>query len=590
MPLPDGRDASSAWPPPAMQAILDSLSVWDAWYTGDVQGLETVYAQTSTAFQGGLWGGIRRFFWGSPNPAQASQAPVKVHEPVAASVCRMSTSLLFGELFTPVFRNDHDADDVTGDTRPGAVDGQAKADATYTKATARVQELLDDEAHAALLHAGELAAAHGGVFLVGAIHKATHPHGPFVQVRAVDTAVPEFSFGKLTAVTFWTRLAPRAGQQYLLLERHEVGRITWGLYESNSDRMLGTPVDLRAHPDAAAVIPMLDEHGDGMATELDSLDVVYLPNVTPNRRWRKHPVGQYLGRSDLDGAEDLMDSLDEVVTSYLRDFRLGKTRIMVPKGFLQAGKPGEGATFDTNQEVFTELGQESIGSFNPNASGNALGQQITTFQPGIRHLEHEAGRQVLKEAVYEACGYSAQTFGAEGDMAVTATEVTAREKQTILTRSHKVLVATPAVVDLLCILMDLDAAHFDGPGRNDIVPLVEWPDAASDSPKVLAETLQALNMAEATSIRTRVETLHPDWSKEQVAEEVQQIRDDVAVLPIPTEKTLWSAQGGPEGDPAAPPSDLKASSATPPRPETGDHAPAAPSGGGPNARTPAPKK
>jgi A118 family predicted phage portal protein len=545
MPLPQ---SDSAWPPANIVPAYDLIEVFDAWLTGDISQLETLYMNMATQYKGGLWGGIRRMFWGSPNPAQTTQPPVKLHAPIAAEVARMSSSLLYGEMFSAKFEDDHDNDDKTAT-------GAEKPQTVYDLANARIAELLDDNAHARFLECGEYQSAHGGAYIKIAWDKQTHPAGPFLQVMAADTAVPEFRFGQLVAVTFWTQLASIKGVSYRLLERHEPGSIEYGLYESSSKGMLGVRQPLAVHPDAAVLIGLVNENSQ-IETGSELITARYFPNLKPNRGSRKDPVAVNFGRSDYDGAEDLMDAFDEVFTSLMRDIRLGKSRIMVPKGLLNVLAPGQGAQFDADQEIFTELG-EMVGSKNPNGTAGTAESFITTFQPAIRYNEHVQSMVHLLERIYAACGYSAQTFGEAGDVAVTATEVTSREKLTILTRASKIVVVRPEISLLLAALMDVDEFAFSGPGRNDILPNIEFSDAASENPEVLARTLQLLNLSESTSIKTRVTMLHPDWDEEQIDIEVAAIRADLAIMPVPLERGLWAAEGGPVGDPNAPPSDLK---------------------------------
>ncbi len=539
MPLPS---ADTSWPPHTIDTPYRAHAIDDAWFTGNVAALETIYA--NPANQGGSqwFGGMRRWFHGTPNAMNQTQPPVKLHLSVPAEVSRMSAALLFGEMFSAKF-------EAPAKTQPAAKIPDAgqtdppptvKAD-PYAGLNARLEDLLDDSAHARFLEGGEYASAHGGSYLKVAWNRTLHPTGPFLVVAPSDTVVPEFQFGILTAATVWARLYPIAGQNYLLLERHEPGLILYGLYESDEKQLLGHPVDLGAHPDAVALADIVDEN-DSIPTGSDLLTIQYLPNVKPNKAWRRDPLARNLGRSDYDGAYDVFDACDETFTSYMRDFRLGKARLTVPKGALTAGKSGQGATFNADQEVYVELG-EDIGSLNPEGGqGTASPAAMQLFQPNIREQEHRDAIQQLKEWAYEACGYSSQTFGAAGDVAVTATEVTAREKMTILSRAAKILAARPPLMLLLAALIDVDRFVFGGIARPfGLLPTLEFPDAASDSPKVVADMLQSLNLSQSASIQTRVKMLHPDWDDAQIAAEVQRIRDDDSMLPDPSEKNLWAA-------------------------------------------------
>lgn len=531
MPLPA---SAGQWPPASLTKAYETYEVFDAWYTSDTEALGYLYAVNRLQKRTSIWGQVSRFFWGTPTPMTTTQRPVKMHVPVAAEVARMSSQTLFGEMPTVHF-GDEDSDD----------DDKGLTAAAGKVVTDRLAELLDDNAHAVLLAGGEYASAHGGVFLRVTWDQDIVPEGPFLTCVAADSAVPEFKWGRLTAVTFWRELAPLEGsaQAFKLLERHEKGRIEWGLYQAGARGDLGIRVPLADHPAAADLAGIVDADA-GVPTGSELLTAVYIPNMAPNGRWRKDPGASDLGRSDYVGVEDLFDQLDEAYTSWMRDIRLGKARIIVPKGFMQVGEPGQGAVFNQDQEIFTEVG-EQVGSLNTQANGGSVESFIQMFQPNIRYQEHLETIVHLLARIYQACGFSPQSFGDAGEVAVTATEVTSREKLTVLTRSAKILYWRPQLRNLFAALLDVDKFVFGGPGRGDgALPDIEWADTSAVDPKILAETLQSLALSETTSMRTRVEMLHPDWDAEQIEAEVADIKDEIDVLPLPTEKNLYAAMGG----------------------------------------------
>lgn len=528
MPLPD---RTTVWPPKHLERSYEAYQVWNAWYAGDTEALQALYATNRLMTASSLWGQVKRMFWGTPTPTTTSQRPNKLHVPIASEIARMSSMLLFSEMPDVHFGDmDRDADDA----------GLTKK--TGLAATERLTELLDDNAHARLLEGAEYAAALGGCFWRVSWDQVAVPGRPFITTVSPDAAVPEFRWGRLTAVTFWHELDPveSAAGVYRLLERHEPGTIEWGLYRSANMAQLGQRVPLSDHPDTAHLGFAVNEQAQ-VETGSTLLTAVYMPNMQPNRMWRTDPHAKNLGRSDFDGAEPLMDALDEAETSYNRDIRLSKTRIMVPKGMLQTNGPGLGSVFNADQEVFTELGDQ-IGSLNPTAQGGAVESFIKTFQPVIRWQEHVKTTEHLINRIYAACGYSAQSFGEEGNVAITATEATMQEKVSVLTRQAKILQARPQLRHLFAALLDVDEFVYGGPGRGEALPDIEFADAAAENPKILAETLNQLNLSESASIRTRVEIWNPDWDEEQIMAEVDRIREDYSMLPFPKPAMLWAAQ------------------------------------------------
>lgn len=532
MPLPD---RTTAWPPPQMQIPYRAYEEWNAWYAGDPDQLSTIYSMTRLQQQSSIWGQVKRFFWGTPTPTTTSQRPNKLHVPLAGEISRMSAALLFSDLpDIKVWDADDDADD------------KGLTSATGKAAQSRLTEIVDDRVHATLLEAAEVQSGIGGTFLRVAWDKAVDPDKPFLTTVAPDAAVPTFRWGRLAEVTFWQELASLSGTEgcWRLLENHTPGRIEWGLYLGKSQGELGVRMPLDSHPDAASLASMVDAQS-GTPTGSDLLTAAYIPNALPNRRWRKDPAAKNLGRSDYDGVEGIFDALDETYTSWMRDLRLARARIMVDKQLLDARGPGQGATFDADREVFVNFDGTNVGSLNMGAkSGSASGLGIEMFQPLIRLAEHQGTAQGLLERAIAGCGYSASTFGESGDLAITATEANNREKATVLTRGAKLLHWRPALADILSALLDVDQFVFNGPGRGDARPEVEFADAAAESPKIVAETLHLLNTAEAASIKTKVEILHPDWDADQIDAEVVLIKGDYSMMPDPTMAHLWAAEAG----------------------------------------------
>ena len=64
-------------------------------------------------------------------------------------------------------------------------------------------------------------------------------------------------------------------------------------------------------------------------------------------------------------------------------------------------------------------------------------------------------------------------------------------------------------------------AHLFGGQPVDVT--VEFPSGDVETPQQTAQTLQMIRAAQASSIRTRVETLHPDWTPDQIDKEVTAI-------------------------------------------------------------------
>ncbi|MFF5589722.1 phage portal protein [Streptomyces hygroscopicus] len=487
MPLPTG---DIAWPPHDLAPALDAMHTWDTWWSGDPDRLESLYGGSTGGgpdpkrlqYAGGVVGRLARWWWGTPTGL--GERRTKLHVPIAGDLCGGSADLLFSE--PPKFTVD---DQVTQD---------------------RLDKLTDDGMLATLQTAAEVGAALGGVYL-RPVYDTELSDRPWLDAVHADRAVPEFRWGRLAAVTFWRVVREQDGQVWRHLERHEPGVILHGLYQGTKDQ-LGRPVPLEDHPATAVFAAAVGEDG-AIPTGYDGLDVSYIPNQS-SRRWRCTPRLQDLGRSDLDGVEPLMDALDETYSSWMRDIRLGKGRIVVPSAYLQSQGPGRSASWNPDQEAFAGLDMLA----RPDASG-----QLTVAQFAIRVQEHKDTAEDLVNQILRSAGYSGQTFGLGGDVAVTATEVTARERRSMTTRGRKILRWRPALAHVIEALLAVDREVFGG-GITPQRPTVEFEDSVQEDPLTLANTADVLTRAHAASIDTNVRMVHPEWDDTQVAAEVQRIQ------------------------------------------------------------------
>ncbi|UFS59484.1 phage portal protein [Subtercola endophyticus] len=508
MPLPQS-DPKAVWPPANLTPILAKMGQWSAWYSGDLEKLQAAYGGGTTADSTGFFasdkGGIRatvgrtlqRFFVGQPTvgPERNTKLPV----PIASEMCQVSADLLFADPVTIIIDDD--------DTQE------------------RVNELADDNLHATLAEAAEVCAALGGVYLRVTWDTSVMPDGPFLTSIDADTAIPEFKWGRLVAVTFWSVVSTVGKLTYRHLERHEldgtgVGVIRHGLYEGTNDT-LGIRVSLTTLPETAPLAASIDLNDEGTISTLSpGLAVVYVPNQTPNRSWRTDPIGRNLGRSDLDGVEHLMDQLAEVMTAWVRAIRLAKARIFIAKSLLNTAGPGQGVIGNLEQEAYTALPGSLAGKDTP------MSDSIEYVQAKVEYEQYQATAETLIEQILQMAGYSMQTFGV-GDTGTvrTATEIESKERRSLMTRSRKIREWRPQLEVLLTKLLDVDNALFSA--HNVTTDLaVEFTDGVQETQLALAQTVQALYTAESASVHERVTILHPDFDEDDVATEVARIKEE----------------------------------------------------------------
>ncbi|MGW0920096.1 hypothetical protein ACWD3J_13900 [Streptomyces sp. NPDC002755] len=509
MPLPPS--GTTAWPPPQLEIPHADMDMWRAWYSGNTDHLAAVYGGPTNYRNNAIarayfevdqrraaGGDELRTFWGTA--ATPGQQAAKLHVPIAADIAEVSANLLWADVPT-----------VT-------VDGDSTDKATAKTTQAQIGRYLDDRGHAKMREASELTAGLSNTYLRVVWDTTLRPR-PWTDVIAPEAVVPTWRWGELAEAIVWRELPPLKDESkvWRLLEHHTPGSIEYGLYEGGPG-MLGMRADtLAAHPDTEYLVARTDLQGR-QSTGVDRLLITHLPNLLPNRVWDGVTGMAPLGRSDLAGVEPFMDALDESWTSWMRDLRLGKARVVVPQSMLDTDGPGSGGTFNLDKELLVAL--------------NLLGEDhmkdsITEIQFKIRVEEHEATCKALRRQILSSAGYSAQSFGEEGTVAVTATEVAARKEESLSTRSTKILYQRPALIDHLTKMMLVDVKHCGATGVDSASELtVSWPQAVQPDPEAVARTLQLLDSAGAISDFMKVKMRSPELDDTEIVAEVRRIRED----------------------------------------------------------------
>lgn len=495
MPLPTEK---TPWPPVSLTPVYDRIDSWSAWYSGSPDHLAAIYgreggtgydsvsrarfANHTSQYRGGVVGLIARWFWGSPS--RMGEQRSKLHLPVAGDIAQASADLLFSEPPTMTVPNAATQD--------------------------FLNETIEDGLYMTLLEGAEVCAGLGGVYLRLCWDEAVSDR-PWISAVHADAAVAEWRWGKLSAATFWEVLFDDGQKVVRHLERHEAGVILHGVYEGTPGA-LGKKIGLDVYDATKGLEPVV---ATGMKKRLTC---VYIPNMRPNRLWRNNPDAIQLGRSDYSSIEPLMDGLDEVYTSWMRDIRLAKSRLVVPTSMITSLGPGKGGAFDLDQEIYEGV----------NALGDGKSVDITPVQFAIRVEEHERTADNLYAKIVGSAGYSAQTFGMNGDVAVTATESKARERKSFITRDRKIGYMKPQIAEIVETLLIAYKIVFKKnvePER----PVISFGDTVSEDPLHSAQTIELLTRAGAISTELKVRMAHPEWDDKDVQAEVDRIREDARI-------------------------------------------------------------
>lgn len=544
MPLPNHPEKLQ-WPPEdfAKRAlpVYDEIQAWwtgtpealDAYYRGHSLGQNVGPAVHSWQYNGGVAGWIGRRFWGDPPPR--GSATTRMHLPLGADILQTSATLLFGEPVAFAYPG----------KKVTAADGTVSTKESQTQGRAsRLDKIMNSEEQAMNhLVAGELQAAFGGVFGRIVCDPSIRDHA-WIDFVDADRAVPEFIWGVLRAVTFWTDLEDEDGTDSVWrhLERHEPGVVYHGLYKGDENR-LGMAMPLAANSQTAPLAARVNEQS-AIPTGLDNeLAVEYVPNMRPNPLWRSAPGLRDLGRPDLtQDVIGLLHGLDETYTSLIRDVRLGRARLVVSGLTLKNRGPGRGQEFDLDDEVYEQI------------QGDPNNPLFNATQFNIRVEEHlRIGDDLTHKAIRKA-GYSPFSFGFGDDgVAMTATEVEAKASASFQTRKVKSRIWSTFFQRMVPRLLRIDAANFVGesaPSEDDIE--ITWPAPVRDTDLVKAQTVAQWETAQAVSLETKVQYLHPDWDPERITEEIERIKDERAAA-APPDPFKVGEEGPTEDEEDAPP-------------------------------------
>ncbi len=479
--LPSG-DGKQPWPPEEYSGILDMYQEAALWYGGSIYELSSYYANRTQ-----IGPGVN--FW---QRSWRHQRSIVLHVPVAADIAQLSAQLLFGE--EPEF------------TIPDATEESAPAEAT--RCQERLEDLIDLCAISSkLLEGAEICAGLGGVFYKIDVDIDLAEH-PIVSVVQPDMALPVFKWGVLESVIFWREIDRTEKVVVRHLELHTREGVQHGVYVGTPDYLgvMGNLQDYEATWNLPEFYPT------------DDLNVVYIPNMLPNRRYRGEPYGQ----PDYADCYPLMEAIDEAYTSWMRDLRLGASRVIVPEEYLDVDTTSA-ATFDVEREVFCPL------NFDPTNEGT----KITNMQFPIRFAEHEATVVELLTRTVSACGYAVQTFSI-GQEKIQSSEAAAairvKERKSLATKAKKERYWGRSIEYLLYRLLVVDAQTFS----TGVVPMpvtMAFGDSYAPDLHELAVSVELLERARAASAETKVMIIHPDWDREQVDAEVARLEQVATTIP-----------------------------------------------------------
>lgn len=539
--------AGDQWPPEPFDVAAFRFRELDAWYSGDTATLQEIYQHrapqpaTHTVggqpYRGGIVGSLSKLFWGQP--VAADEQRTKMHLPLAADLAALSAGLLFGE--APQVRFVKPADEAQAkpaDSGDGEQDDAPKAKKWRHPLQDRLDLLVaSDEAHAEFLMGAEYAAALGGTYFSVAWDADVEEH-VFPKAYAADCVIPEFRLGRLVGAKLWSEYRDGSAV-FRLIEHQQPGQISYTLHKGD-EKTLGKPVPVESRPETA-YLANLRSQADMLvpaekwsetitiATGSKRLAVTYMKNAAPVPDWRKLGVLASLGRSDLDGIQDLLDKADQIGSSLIRDFEIGEGRITVPESWLEEMQRGEGSKFDLHRQVY--VGVKALGGMTEGVKDQAFATQFN-----IRVDEHITGFDWIKEQIASRLGYSPTHLGLKDAQGMkTASEVNADLSDSERTRDTKATYARPAIAKWARVALEIDSQVFGGKRLTlDELPMVKFAPVSQADPEKNARIAQLLDAASAAPRREIVRVaIGQDMDEDDLDEAVELIDKERAVPPAP---------------------------------------------------------
>jgi len=420
----------------------------------------------------------------------------KVHVPLAADIASVSADILFCE-------------------RPRFTIYDDQVEKEESKKQSRLDEIIRKNALYNKLHeAAEMAAAGGDVFFKINYDQKERDY-PVLMIVSTENALPEWRLGELVSVHFFTVLKQeRDGSRiWRLYERYDRGKIFSAVYCGDSSSL------------GAEDAGMLADLGlqEELTLPVDAMAAVQVFNMKPSRI----QCGSENGRSDFEGQRDQLDALDEAMSSWLRDIRLGKARLLVPREYLRKTTdsmfPGDSSftwEFDVDIETLVALD-----------IANDKNMDITPSQFEIRAEQHAKTTEMLIRNIISMAGYSPQSFGLDiNGSAQSGTALHIREKKSYTTRGKKINYWDGPLEHILTVLLQLDRAIYHTPDIHDADRVqVNFPDVLTTDIATIASAVNMLHTAQAASTETLVKMQHPEWSAKQISDEVDKIMQEYGV-------------------------------------------------------------
>lgn len=533
----------SAWPPASAASRYRRMRMPRAWYSGDPAQLRAAYGvKSAPAKSGGLrttlnpGGGQQRVLGTSQDSFWADTSSVEVdtrrHLPIAQDIATISADQLFS------------------DSPSIIVDGPTDKDGNPDLETRAAQQRLDYVLsrcgwESLLIASAEIASALGSIGLRIAFDKNAKAIAgrPVVTRVNADAMIPHYSWGQLVGVTFWQVVAsnPDRNEVWRHLEVHEAGTgmVYHGLYKGDSAN-LGERRPLADQAATKGLAELVDKDGGIQVVSAGTgKTATSIPNMLPDPA----NLDDNAGRSDFTlPVMDLFDAADKAYTQLMDEVDDAKSRLFIADSLLERGAVGSGVSFNPDQRLYRKVKV-------PPSEDETGKLPIEKVQFEMRVEQYLSLIDALTYKAIDAAGFNPNTERSDDGVAMTATEVSARNVKSRTTRDKKVRYWEGELEELLSTLLLVDVEQFAPfeqvaitTGEGDaatttyqsvkVQPFpvrVQFPEAVQPTQLQLAETAKALKEA-GESVLEIQRALHPDWSERKLNENVARIQAAASVI------------------------------------------------------------
>ena len=341
---------------------------------------------------------------------------------------------------------------------------------------------------------------------------------PLIDWRSSAKVIPLWIGSKLMAVAFYATLydpSDTTSWIYRLFEVHEQGEVTNWLF-AGTDRTIGQRRELAAHPETS-------ELQDSWVHELDML-AGWIPNRLGADARR--------GVSDYRGIEDFLLSLNECATIGNENLRLvAQQRMVVPDSAVD-----QYGNLPANNVLTTEAVDSQLGGGTSGVSPFKVLEYSFDAQALI------AWQNQVTTLALSRVGINAQFVGApsiEG-LAQSGTALRVRLIPSINAGNDRAQFYDAALPHMLGLAQQVDAMSVEQGGfgtpwsQPEEPPAIDRPPPLPEDPVEQAVRLATLRDSELMSIEQGVRERKPEWSDEQVAEEVTRIGGDASRTAAPS--------------------------------------------------------